>query len=106
MLTLKSSRLVLRRQTVVPQRTYFTSTIQTLSDGVLDLAIALPYPPSIPVYSTTIIAVTVVTRLILTVPFSIWVRRVRDIPLQASHEIIIGKETTMEDGGRGRASHT
>jgi len=55
------------------RRTFFSSTIQTLSDQFLDLAVALPYPPSLPAYSTTIILVTVASRLILTVPFSVWV---------------------------------
>lgn len=57
-----------------PQPRRFTSSaIQTLTDGFLDLAIALPYPPSLPPYSTTIILVTVASRLIFTVPFSVWV---------------------------------
>jgi len=47
--------------------------IQSLCNGYLDLAIALPFPPSFPPYSTTIILVTVVTRLAL-LPISIWVR--------------------------------
>ncbi|THV08441.1 hypothetical protein K435DRAFT_771944 [Dendrothele bispora CBS 962.96] len=37
----------------------------------LDLATALPYPPSFPPYSTTIILVTVFSRL-LTVPVTLW----------------------------------
>ena len=48
----------------------FTSAIQS---GFLDLAIALPWPASFPPYSSTIILVTVVSRLALTVPFSVWV---------------------------------
>lgn len=47
--------------------------MQSLCDGFLDLAIALPLPPSLPPYSTTIILVTVVTRLAL-LPVSVWVR--------------------------------
>lgn len=50
------------------------SMMQTLSEGFLDLAQALPLPASFPPYSTTIILVTIVTRLALTVPFSVWVR--------------------------------
>ncbi|EPT03740.1 hypothetical protein FOMPIDRAFT_1158609 [Fomitopsis schrenkii] len=58
-----------------PQPRRFTSSaIQTLTDGFLDLAIALPYPPSLPPYSTTIILVTVASRLIFTVPFSVWAK--------------------------------
>lgn len=48
-------------------------TLDVLKDGFLDLAIALPIPPSWPAYSTTIILCTVLTRLAFTVPFSIWV---------------------------------
>ncbi|KAI0796717.1 60Kd inner membrane protein-domain-containing protein [Abortiporus biennis] len=56
-------------------RTFVTSTLQTLSDGFLDLAIALPYPQSLPPYSSTIILVAVATRLAFTVPFSIWAKK-------------------------------
>ncbi|EMD40772.1 hypothetical protein CERSUDRAFT_91514 [Gelatoporia subvermispora B] len=58
-----------------PRRTFITSAVQQLSDGFLDLAIALPYPPSLPAYTTTIVVLTVASRLVLTVPFSIWSRR-------------------------------
>ncbi|KDQ64575.1 hypothetical protein JAAARDRAFT_117940 [Jaapia argillacea MUCL 33604] len=57
------------------QRTLFTSTIQSLSNEFLDLAIALPFPASWPAYSSTIILVTIVSRLVLTVPFSIWAKK-------------------------------
>ncbi|EJF61190.1 hypothetical protein DICSQDRAFT_60851 [Dichomitus squalens LYAD-421 SS1] len=57
-----------------PRRTFIASTIQSLSDGFLDLAIALPYPSGWPPYSCTIILVTVVTRLAFTVPFSVWAK--------------------------------
>ncbi|KZT74337.1 hypothetical protein DAEQUDRAFT_660374 [Daedalea quercina L-15889] len=55
-------------------RKFTSSAIQTLTDGFLDLAIALPYPPSLPPYSTTIIIITAVSRLIFTVPFSVWAK--------------------------------
>ncbi|KAJ3506442.1 hypothetical protein NMY22_g17248 [Coprinellus aureogranulatus] len=45
-----------------------------LENQFLDLALALPVPPSWPVYSTAIIAVTVATRLAL-LPVSIWGKR-------------------------------
>lgn len=66
-----------RNATLRPRqrRTFFTSTIQAVSDQFLDLAVAIPYPISLPTYSATIILVTVASRLILTVPFSIWVCR-------------------------------
>jgi inner membrane protein COX18 len=48
-------------------------SLDVLKDGFLDLAIALPIPPSWPAYSTTIILCTVLTRLAFTVPFSVWV---------------------------------
>ncbi|CCM03167.1 uncharacterized protein FIBRA_05289 [Fibroporia radiculosa] len=44
------------------------------ANGFLDLAIALPLPPILPPYSTTIIVVTVVSRLFFTVPFSVWAK--------------------------------
>ncbi len=52
----------------------FTSAIQ---DGFLDLAVALPWPVSFPPYSSTIILLTVVSRLALTIPFSVWVSLVQ-----------------------------
>lgn len=53
-----------------PGRRYYA---QSLGDGFLDLALALPIPPEFPAYSTTIILVTIVSRLAL-LPVSIWVR--------------------------------
>jgi len=50
-------------------------SLDVLKDGFLDLATALPLPPSWPAYSTTIILCTVLTRLALTVPFSVWSKR-------------------------------
>jgi len=41
------------------------------------LAVGLPFPPSLPAYSTTIILFTVVSRLAFTLPFSIWAQRRR-----------------------------
>ncbi|KAK7695905.1 hypothetical protein QCA50_000544 [Cerrena zonata] len=67
-----------RRNEVLRQlnhRTFVSSTLQTLGDGFLDLAVAIPYPQSLPPYSGTIILVTVVSRLFITVPFSIWAKR-------------------------------
>ncbi|KAI0750737.1 60Kd inner membrane protein-domain-containing protein [Daedaleopsis nitida] len=69
--SLRSSRCLPRG---APRRTFLSSTIHGLSEGFLDLAIALPIPPEWPVYSTTIILVTVVTRLAFTVPFSVWAK--------------------------------
>jgi mitochondrial inner membrane protein COX18 len=48
--------------------------MQGLCDGFLDLAVALPLPPSLPPYSTTIILTTLVTRVAL-LPIAIWVCR-------------------------------
>ncbi|GBE79688.1 60Kd inner membrane protein-domain-containing protein [Sparassis latifolia] len=55
-------------------RTFISAAVQGLSEQFLDLAIALPLPPSLPPYSTTILLVTVVSRLIFTVPFSVWAK--------------------------------
>jgi hypothetical protein len=51
-------------------RRYF---VQGLCDGFMDLALVLPIPHSLPPYSSTIILLTIVTRLAL-LPISIWVR--------------------------------
>lgn len=48
------------------------SILESVGNGFLDLALALPIPPSLPPYSTTIILVTIVSRLAL-VPFTLWV---------------------------------
>ncbi|KAI1795182.1 60Kd inner membrane protein-domain-containing protein [Ganoderma leucocontextum] len=56
------------------RRTFISPAIHSLSEGFLDLATALPYPPDWAPYSCTIILVTVVTRLAFTVPFSIWAK--------------------------------
>jgi mitochondrial inner membrane protein COX18 len=55
------------------RRSFTTPAIESLSEGFLDLALALPIPPSLPPYSATIVIVTVVSRLLFTVPFSLWV---------------------------------
>jgi mitochondrial inner membrane protein COX18 len=62
-----------------PRRTFITETLAAVGarlpcEEFLDLALALPIPPSFPPYTTTILAVTVASRLIFTVPFAIWVR--------------------------------
>lgn len=69
---LRASRWPPRRP--IPRRTFISSALQGLSDGFLDLAIALPFPPGWPPYASTIILVTVATRLVFTVPFSVWAR--------------------------------
>ncbi|KAM6495804.1 Membrane insertase OXA1/ALB3/YidC [Amanita muscaria] len=58
--------------------------MQGLCDGFLDLAIALPLPPSLPPYSTTIILVTLVTRFAL-LPITVWGRR----RVQRIEEVVI-----------------
>ncbi|KAF9268070.1 hypothetical protein L218DRAFT_954458 [Marasmius fiardii PR-910] len=47
--------------------------MKEICDGFLDLAVALPYPPELPAYSTTIILVTVLSRFAL-LPVSIWAK--------------------------------
>ncbi|KAJ7228572.1 membrane insertase OXA1/ALB3/YidC, partial [Mycena pura] len=58
--------------------------VQSLCDGFLDLAVALPFPTSVPYYSTTIILVTVASRLAL-FPIALWgrnrVRRLENVVL-------------------------
>ncbi|KAI0030706.1 membrane insertase OXA1/ALB3/YidC, partial [Vararia minispora EC-137] len=46
-----------------------------LQDGFMDLALALPFPLGWPPYATTIILATVASRIMLTLPFSLWARR-------------------------------
>ncbi|KAF9247303.1 60Kd inner membrane protein-domain-containing protein [Melanogaster broomeanus] len=58
---------------LLPRRNFVS--LDVLKDGFLDLAIALPIPALWPAYSTTIILCTVLSRLALTVPFSIWAKR-------------------------------
>ncbi|KAF9485270.1 hypothetical protein BDN70DRAFT_847974 [Pholiota conissans] len=47
---------------------------QAVGNGFLDLALALPLPPSIPPYSTTIIIATIVSRFAL-LPITLWGNR-------------------------------
>ncbi|KAI9001064.1 60Kd inner membrane protein-domain-containing protein [Trametes punicea] len=68
------TRAVRRPPRSPSRRTFVSSTVHGLSEGFLDLAIALPFPPEWPPYSCTIILVTVVTRLAFTVPFSVWAK--------------------------------
>ncbi|EKM59206.1 uncharacterized protein PHACADRAFT_58328, partial [Phanerochaete carnosa HHB-10118-sp] len=76
----------------------------------LDLALAIPFPEYIPPYSGTIILLTVATRTILTLPFSIWARKRQRkteevvIPLlKAERPAILRKvhEEMQRDGFRG-----
>ncbi|KAJ7047270.1 60Kd inner membrane protein-domain-containing protein [Mycena alexandri] len=75
--------------------------IQSLCDGFLDLAVALPYPPSVPAYSATIILVTVASRLVL-FPVALWsrncVRRIENVVLPELERLkpIISKQI-LED---------
>ncbi|KAJ7507917.1 60Kd inner membrane protein-domain-containing protein [Mycena galericulata] len=64
----RTPRYVCLRQP--PSKRFF---MQSLCDGFLDLAIALPFPPSVPSYSATIILVTVASRLVL-FPVALWGR--------------------------------
>lgn len=63
-------RLARVRSLTPPSRRFH---IQNICDGFLDLALALPIPPTVPAYSTTIILVTLLSRFAL-LPISIWVR--------------------------------
>ncbi|KZT12502.1 uncharacterized protein LAESUDRAFT_733178 [Laetiporus sulphureus 93-53] len=81
MLSLRSARLApishvgrARKPLFRTRRTLVHSAVQELTNGFLDLAIALPIPPSLPPYSTTVILLTVASRLVITVPFSVWAK--------------------------------
>jgi len=54
-------------------RRQFSGIIESMGQEFLDLATALPYPSGFPPYSSTIILVTIFSRL-LTVPVTVWVR--------------------------------
>ncbi|KAF9464462.1 60Kd inner membrane protein-domain-containing protein [Collybia nuda] len=88
------------------QRRYF---VQGLCDGFLDLTMALPIPPSLPPYSTTIIFVTLAARFAL-LPVSIWgknrARRIEDLVLPEIEKLkpIVSKrvlEDMKKEGIRG-----
>lgn len=70
------TRFIINRRADDPRsaRPFSGSAVTTLSEGLLDLAIALPLPATWAPYSTTIILATIASRLFLNVPFSIWVR--------------------------------
>jgi mitochondrial inner membrane protein COX18 len=69
-------RLLARRHVTPPvQQTRSLVTVQQLTEGFLDLAIALPFPPEWPPYSSTIVTVTLLSRLLFTLPVSIWVSK-------------------------------
>jgi hypothetical protein len=80
-------------------------SLERLSQEFLDLAVALPLPTSLPPYSTTIFLVAVFTRLVFTVPASIWV----GFPLEfeESNKGAVchsGQATRMESSGDCHAS--
>jgi hypothetical protein len=66
--------------------------VQSLCDGFLDLAIALPFPPSVPAYSATIILVTVASRLAL-FPIALWVSHDMQLVAGPFAEHFIGQES-------------
>ncbi|KAH7914208.1 60Kd inner membrane protein-domain-containing protein [Hygrophoropsis aurantiaca] len=74
-LSLRKPRCLISGQNGLPIKRRTFVSIGAFSDGFLDLATALPLPPSLPPYSTTIILCTVITRIVWTVPFSIWAKR-------------------------------
>lgn len=92
-------------RTVQPHRSPFfqrrTLTIETFTNGFLDLAAALPLPPSLPPYSTTIIICTVISRFLWTVPFSIWVSHPCYGRISLNKRLFVGKAETAARGGRG-----
>lgn len=65
-----NARLKTRLQ---PQRRHF---LQAASQGFLDIALALPLPPSLPPYSTAIILATIASRVVI-LPAYIWSRNRR-----------------------------
>ncbi|KAF8745929.1 hypothetical protein AX14_004233 [Amanita brunnescens Koide BX004] len=80
--------------------------MQGLCDGFLDLAVALPLPPSLPPYSTTIILTTLVTRVAL-LPIAIWgrqrIRRIEEVVLPQVEKLkpVVSKQV-LEDMKRER----
>jgi inner membrane protein COX18 len=54
-------------------RGFVSETISFLSNGFVDLALASPFAPSLPPYTATIVTLTVLTRVCLILPLSVWV---------------------------------
>ena len=77
-------------------RTFLASAIQTASDGFLDLSLTLPYSELVPPYSATIIITTIVTRILFTVPFSVWVRAYVSYMDMSLIRTSLGQATTMD----------
>ncbi|KAI9574725.1 60Kd inner membrane protein-domain-containing protein [Boletus coccyginus] len=90
-----------------PRRSFVS--LDVLKDGFLDLAIALPIPPSWPAYTTTIILCTVLTRLVFTVPFSSkrrqWRAEEQALPRLQSEGPVIAKRV-LEDMQRAKVRGT
>ena len=88
------------------RRTLWTDNLtlfQPLKEGFLDLSLALPWPVDFPQYTSTIILVSVLSRLVFTLPFSVWVRAVLFVLFLNALKYVIGKETAMALGRRRRA---
>ncbi|KAJ7764973.1 60Kd inner membrane protein-domain-containing protein [Mycena maculata] len=83
--------------------------IQSLCDGFLDLAVALPFPPSVPAYSATIILVTVASRLVI-FPVALWgrngMRRMDDVVVPELERLkpIISREIMADLKRKGLAT--
>jgi len=73
-LHLPAARSPRNQHSAITSRSFISSAVGRLQDEFLDLAIALPLPEYLPPYSTTIILVTVATRLAFTLPFSVWAK--------------------------------
>ncbi|KAL5530693.1 hypothetical protein ACEPAF_6951 [Sanghuangporus sanghuang] len=57
------------------RRTLWISALEPFREGFLDLALALPWPVDFPPYASTIILTTVISRILFTLPFSIWAKK-------------------------------
>ncbi|KAJ7283551.1 60Kd inner membrane protein-domain-containing protein [Mycena rebaudengoi] len=97
MFAVRSGPRRLARRVFYPRPLSHRLFTQSLCDGFLDLAIALPFPPSVPPYSATIILITIASRLVL-FPVALWgrnrVRRLEDVVLPELERLkpIISKE--------------
>ena len=56
------------------RRGFISETIGSLGNGFVDLALASPFAPTFPAYTSTIVVLTLVSRMAITLPVSVWVR--------------------------------
>lgn len=85
----------------LPRRTFFTETVQGLSNVFLDGAIAIPYPLGWPAYTTSIVLTGVLSRIVV-FPFLYWSwkreRRLEEevLPYLKAYHLKLKEKATQE----------